>query len=95
MIHLQMADQPEPGPSSRRRPTDNPGRVPDLATSEQPMETEESGATATEKETNNQKKMKRSNAELVIESEKSKVKFIDTQCNFKYIIFTNGICLTI
>jgi hypothetical protein len=37
-----MADQPEPGPSSRRRPTDNPGRVPDLATRENPMETEES-----------------------------------------------------
>jgi hypothetical protein len=36
-----MADQPEPGPSSHRRPTDNPQRVPDLATSKKPMETEE------------------------------------------------------
>ena len=75
-----MADQPEPGPSSRRRPIDNPGRVTDLDTSEQPMETEESGATSTDKETSNQKKIKRSNAELVIDSEKSKVKFTNTQC---------------
>jgi hypothetical protein len=90
-----MEDQPEPGPSSCRRPTDNPGRVPDIATSEQPMETDESGATATDRDINNQKKMKRSNAEHVIDSEKSKVKFIDTQCYLNFIIFTNGICLTI
>jgi hypothetical protein len=90
-----MEDQPKPGPSSCKRPGENPGSEPDFGTSEQPMETEESGATATDKETNNQKKMKRSNAELVIDSEKSKVKFIYTQCYLKYIIFTNGICLTI
>jgi hypothetical protein len=42
VIILQMADPPEPGPSSRRRPTDNHGRVPGLATREKPMETEKS-----------------------------------------------------
>jgi hypothetical protein len=54
---------------SRKRPGES--------TSEHPMDTEDSGDTATEQENGNQKKMKKSdsNEKLGIESEKSKVKF--------------------
>ncbi len=52
-----MADQPEPGPSSHRRPTDNPGRVPDIATREKPMETEESESEKSKVKLNKIKKL--------------------------------------
>jgi hypothetical protein len=60
---------------SRKRPGESPGS--DLVPSEHPMETEDSGDTASEHENGNQKKMKKSdsNEKLGIESEKSKVKF--------------------
>ncbi len=60
---------------SRKRPGESSGS--DLVPSEHLMETEDSGDTATEHESGNQKKMKKSdsNEKLGIESEKSKVKF--------------------
>ena len=72
-----MSDHSNNFPPSRKRPGESPDSGPDLGPSEHPMETEDSGDTATEHENGNQKKMKKSdsNEKLGIESEKSKVKF--------------------
>jgi hypothetical protein len=75
VIHLQMADQPELGTSSRKRPGENPGYESNLGSSEEPMDTEEAGPIGTDNEKNTRKKMKTFHSEekLVIHSEKSKV----------------------
>jgi hypothetical protein len=72
-----MSDHSNNFPPSCKRPGESPDSGPDLGPSKHPMETEDSGVTATEHETGNQKKMKKSdsNEKLGIESEKSKVKF--------------------
>jgi hypothetical protein len=79
-----MSEQTKNFPPSRKRPGKSLDYVPDLGPCEHPMETEDSGDTATEHENGNQKKMKKSDSkeELGIESEKSKVKFI--KLNFQY-----------
>ena len=60
---------------SRKRPGESSGSF--QGPSEHPMETEDSGDTASEHENGNQEKMKKSDSKekLGIESEKSKVKF--------------------
>jgi hypothetical protein len=84
VFNLQMSDNSNNYPLSRKRPGENPDSGPDLGPSEHPMETEDSGDTASEHENDKQKKMKKSDSkeELGIESEKSKVKFI--KLNFQY-----------
>jgi hypothetical protein len=73
-----MSDHSNNFPPSRKRPGDSHDSGPDLGPSEHPMETEDSGVTATEHENGKKKKMKKSdsNEELGVESEKSKVIFI-------------------
>jgi hypothetical protein len=73
-----MSEQSNNFPPSRKRHGESLDYWPDLGPSEHPMETEDSGDTASEHQNDKQKKMKKSDSkeELGIESEKSKVKFI-------------------
>jgi hypothetical protein len=77
VFNFQMSDNSYNYPPSRKRPGENPDSGPDLCLCEHPMETDNSGDTASEHENGNKKKMKKSdsNEKLGIESEKSKVKF--------------------
>ncbi len=72
---LKISQEPQPGPSSGKRPAEIPGSGPELQTSEYPMETRDSKSTETDYE---KKKTEKSDSkeELEIDSEKSKVKCI-------------------
>jgi hypothetical protein len=75
-FNFQVSEQPKSGPSSSKRPC----FIPDLEPRQFLMQTEDSDATETDHEKNNQKKIKQSNnkEELRIDSEKPKVGFIKT-----------------